>query len=254
MKIVAFVQARMSSNRLPNKVLKTVCGLTLVNLIYQRLSRSKLIDQIVLLTSIEPEDDELALKALDYGYQVFRGSLDDVLDRFYQASNEYAANYYVRITADCPLIDSEIVDMTIKSHIESRADYTSNAIEERLPDGLDVEVFNKSTLLRAHEMASKDYEREHVTYVMYSTPDKFKINAVDIPPSLEAPGYRLTVDEEADLLFINSILSDMNEAPIDCSYREIKHFLDSQHEGYFTNRHIGRNEGLKISIEGEINA
>ena len=144
--ILAGVQARLGSIRFPNKVIKEFNGNTLIQILLCRLSKVKLIDKIVLLTTDLPVDDELAAHIKSVGFDVFRGNELDVLDRYYQCANIYNANTIVRITGDCPLIDSDITNDIITFYNNSNVDYVSNTIKPTFPDGLDVEVFSRRAL------------------------------------------------------------------------------------------------------------
>jgi len=141
MKIVAIIQARMSSTRLPGKVLMEICGKPLLWHVVNRVSHSKYISQIVIATSTNPKDDEIEKFAKKYKLKVFRGSENDCLDRYYKAAKKYKADVIVRITADCPLICPEIIDRVIAEFKKNNSDYVSNSIIHTFPDGVYVEVF-----------------------------------------------------------------------------------------------------------------
>jgi len=164
MKVVAIVQARMGSLRLPNKVMLPLSGdMTMIEVLLKRLSESKQTDEIVLATSIDKKNDSLSDHVTDLGYQVYRGSESDVLDRYYKAAKQYNATVIVRITGDCPLIDHEVVDSVIKLYKLSNSDYVSNVMPPTYPDGLDVEVFSFESLEYAWKNSVLDIDREHVT-------------------------------------------------------------------------------------------
>ena len=144
-KIVAIVQARMGSKRLPGKVLKKIIGKSCIEILLSRLSRSKLLDEICVATSVDDENDILCEETRELGYKIFRGSEDDVLERYYQVATATSADVIVRITGDCPLVEASLVDRAIKLFLESNADYVSNINPPSFPDGLDVEVFKRCT-------------------------------------------------------------------------------------------------------------
>lgn len=167
--ILAILQGRMSSSRLPGKVLMPLCGRPMVLRQIERLGRARRIDKLVLATSVEPSDDPLATALAAEGVAVHRGPLDNVLARFVGALDAYPADHVVRLTADCPLTDPEGVDATIALHLESGADYTSNTPDTfAFPKGLDVEVVAAPALRRAAAEASTPEEREHVTWGLYN--------------------------------------------------------------------------------------
>ena len=174
-KVVAIVQARLGSIRLPKKVMADVNGETLINLLLKRLKNSKQIDQILLATSDKNVDDELERYIKSLGFDVYRGKENDVLDRFAKAASLANADVIVRITGDCPLIDSYLVDEIIELYFNSKADYASNREPPTFPDGLDVEVMSFSALQKANEVASNAYDREHVTPFIINSKDFKKI-------------------------------------------------------------------------------
>ena len=163
MKVVAIVQARMSSSRLPKKVMKTIDGKTVIQILLERLSLSKMIDEIVVATSIESSDDVLVEHLKKLGFKYFRGSESDVLSRYTGAAKDNNADVVVRITGDCPLVDSSLVDECIDQFFKSACDYLSNIEPPSFPDGLDIEVFSSSALRTAFSQATDIFDREHVT-------------------------------------------------------------------------------------------
>ena len=178
--VLAIVQARMDSTRLPGKVLKEVNGKPLIEILFQRLSRSKEIDEIILATSKNLENDRLAETVEKLGFDVFRGSENDVLDRYYQAAKPYSPKAVVRITGDCPIIDPQLVDKVISLYKESNVDYASNTDPPTYPDGLDTEVFSFAVLEAAHRQAEEPFEREHVTPFILANGQFKRINYVDL--------------------------------------------------------------------------
>ncbi len=144
--ILAIVQARMESTRLPGKVLKKVAGMSLIEILFYRLSKSKKINKIILATSKSSENNELANLVEKLGYGVYRGSENNVLDRYYQAAKHYMPDIVVRITGDCPITEPKIIDSIIGEFESNNTDYTSNVFPASYPDGLDVEVFSFAAL------------------------------------------------------------------------------------------------------------
>ena len=163
LKTLAIVQARMGSTRLPGKVMQLIDGKPVIEILLHRLSQSKLIDKIVLATSIDRGNDKLSDFIKSIGFDVFRGSEDDVLERYYQAADLYKPETIVRVTGDCPLIDPALVDQVIKHFFESGVDYASNTNPPTYPDGLDTEVFSFASLSNAYNNAQSKIDREHVT-------------------------------------------------------------------------------------------
>jgi len=203
---VAIVQARMGSTRLPGKVLKVVEGKPLLEHIIDRLKFSNNIDKIVVATTALKEDDAVEELCKNLGAECFRGSAEDVLDRYYRAAIKYRADVIIRITADCPVIDPIIVDKIIDSYKRGAGeyDYFSNIYPTRTyPQGLDVEIFSFKALEEAWENAVNASDREHVTPYIYMHPEKFRI--CNYKDKRNFSRYRWTVDTSEDLRLIKEI-------------------------------------------------
>ncbi|TAJ69448.1 MAG: flagellin modification protein FlmC [Phenylobacterium sp.] len=202
---LAILQARMTSSRLPGKVMAPVLGEPMIGRQLERLGRSARIGRIVVATSTDASDDPLADYVAGLGHLVFRGSLTDVLDRFGGAMALVPeADTVVRLTADCPLADWTVIDATIDSRREAGADYASNTPAVRTyPHGLDVEVMSREALARACREAADPYEREHVTPFIYRRPDEFRLAYLSQPVSLAH--LRWTVDLPEDLAFVRDV-------------------------------------------------
>jgi spore coat polysaccharide biosynthesis protein SpsF len=160
---LAIIQARMTSTRLPGKVLADLNGQPLLGYMIERVRRAKALDHIVVATSDQPTDDPVAALCANIGIDVVRGSEHNVLDRFHQAAEQYSDSTIVRLTADCPMLDPGILDNVVAKYACGDWDYLSNTIQRTFPDGLDVEVFSAQALARAWKEATKEYEQEHVT-------------------------------------------------------------------------------------------
>lgn len=205
MKIVAIIQARMGSTRLPGKVLLDLAGQTVLERVVRRIQRCQYVDEIVVATSILPVDNDIVAACRQMGVFFFRGSETDVLDRFLKAAYAHCADICVRITADCPLIDPGVSDEIIRRFGQENppVDYASNKIPQSYPRGLDTEVFTLAALERAWQNASMPYEREHVTISIYEHPDQFKL--LSIKSDVERADWRWTLDTLEDLEFIRTI-------------------------------------------------
>ena len=228
--IISIVQARMGSTRFSGKSLKEVGNWTLIELVLKRVQQSTRINHIVLATSVNPIDDILDDHVSNLGFQVHRGSEDDVLSRFHDAANQYEPSIVVRITGDCPLISPTLIDHAIDSFIEDDVDYLSLSIGEEkelaYPRGLDVEIAKFESLTEAAEKATERYEREHVMPYLYTHLDRFSVRYLDPPPEFSRPFYRLCVDTNEDYEFILKIHSHFGVKMIDVDYRELISFLD----------------------------
>jgi len=201
--IVAILQARMTSTRLPGKVMKPILGMPMIGRHIERLNRCESLDRIVVATSRDPSDDGLATYCESLGVRIFRGPLDDVLSRFAGAAAANGATHVVRLTADCPLTDPGVIDACVWRHIETGADYTSNTIERSYPDGLDVEVMTAAALKTMQAEAKDPYEREHVTPFLYRHPERFQI--AQLVQSAQRSDRRWTVDTPEDFEFVSRV-------------------------------------------------
>jgi len=208
-KIGAIIQARISSTRLPQKVLLELpfgSGITVLEQVIRRLKKSALLNEILVATTNNPEDKRLIKIAEKERVKHFRGSEKNVLERYYLCAKKNKIDVVVRITSDCPCIDWNIVDMTIEEHLRNKADYTSNTLERTFPHGLDVEVISFKALEEAYYEASEDFEKEHVSPYIYITHrKKFKIISVKAPEHLTAPDIRITIDTEEDYALLCAV-------------------------------------------------
>lgn len=242
LKVVAIVQARMGSQRLPKKVLEDLGGETVIARVFSRLSLAKEVDVIILATSANPNNAPLVQQVESLGYPVFRGSEDDVLDRYYQAALSAGAEVVVRITGDCPLIDPDIIDSVVRAFRAGVVDYASNIDPPTYPDGLDVEVFSFAALEKAWRECTASYGREHVTPYIRE-PGRFQ--RLNVASEIDYSHQRWTVDEFSDLEVVRQIFSYF--APRgDFRWGEVLHAVDSVPERFAANRHLVRNEGSKM--------
>lgn len=239
MKVVAIVQARMGSTRLPGKVMMPIGRYTLIELLLMRLSESTEVDEIVVATSEHINNKALIEHIRSLGFRCETGSEDDVLERYYDTAVKCLADVVIRITADCPLIDSTMVDGCVKEFKRSGVDYFSNNHPESFPDGLDVEVFSFSALSQAHLEASSNFEREHVTPYMRDC-NKFTIGKMVCHE--DHSDKRWTVDEPADYHVIKNIF-DSFLPNVNFSWLEILKLFDNRPELFEDNKDIVRNEG-----------
>nr|ADD96535.1 hypothetical protein [uncultured organism MedDCM-OCT-S11-C293] len=242
MKVVALVQARMGSTRLPNKVMKPINGVPMIELLLSRLSNSKRIDEIVLATSVDRRNGPLVEHVLRLGYACEEGSENDVLDRYVQAASKHEADVVVRITGDCPLVDAELVDACIGEFFDSNAEYCSNTNPPTYPDGLDIEVTTLEALQKANRESTRQFDHEHVTpYVRES--GKFRLSSFTNHEDLSS--LRWTVDEPEDFTVIEKVFYHFSPR-IDFGWKEVLEMESSQPEMFAMNRSIGRNEGMTL--------
>lgn len=250
MKVIAVTQARVGSSRLPRKVLKKIKNETLLQIHLERILKSKVVDQVIVATTHESEVDEICKIADDCGVVTFKGSNEDVLDRFYQATKSLEADYIVRLTSDNPLIDASLIDEVIEYCINKGVDYCSNTLIEMFPDGQDIEVLKFSALEKAWKEAKLKSEREHVTpYVKknsnFSGGNKF--TALNFEAETDMNAIRMTVDESEDFDAMKDIIENMG---VDKTWREYSAYI---HKKRFElpNQSLIRNEGYIISLKND---
>jgi glutamate-1-semialdehyde 2,1-aminomutase len=243
MKTVAIIQARMGSTRFPNKVMKPIRGIPLIELLLQRLSKSKEIDQIVLATSEAEGNNSLAAHVNKLGYFVFRGSENDVLDRYFQAAKQVGADIIVRITGDCPLVDPSLVDGVISAFKSDGAAYACNIDPATYPDGLDIEVFSFQSLQTAWNEATRPADREHVTPYLR---ESGKFRTLKLRHSDDFSQERWTVDEPDDFDVVAGVFEYFYPRK-DFGWQEVLQLRQTQPEMFAANRHLIRNEGASMS-------
>ena len=241
MKIVAIVQARMGSTRLPGKVLKKIVGIPALEILLARLSRSELISEICVATSHNTENDQLCNAIEEIGYRVIRGSETDVLQRFWDAAAATSADIIVRITGDCPMIDPSLVDEAVQIFLNSDADYVSNVDPPTFPDGLDIEVFSMQALSIARLSATSDYDREHVTPFILN--GNFK--RINLKNAIDTSELRLTLDEPDDLDLLRKVFEHF-QPNLYFNFQKVEKFLHENPNLKKINEKIKRNEGAEM--------
>lgn len=245
-KVVAVIQARTSSSRLPGKVLKPLCGVPMIVFMLRRLVNVKCVDEITVATSTDASDDRLATLVEQTGFRCYRGDLSDVLNRFYGAAKEFGGEIIVRLTGDCPLVDADLIDAVVNAMKSAGADYASNIDPPSYPDGLDVEAFTFESLLTAWREARLSSDREHVTPYLRSSKNMFKQASVNGLVNLS--NLRWTVDYPDDFEFIESMLARIGvEKAVTADRFDFLRVLDSHPELLAINQH-DRNEGYAKSL------
>lgn len=225
--ILAVLQARMSSTRLPGKVMLPLAGAPMIVRQIERVSRSRLIDRLVVATSDQAGDDVIEQTCRREGIAVHRGPLDDVLARFTGALEAYPADHVVRLTADCPLADPEVIDATIEMHLETGADYSSNSPEPgAFPKGLDVEVMTADVLRQAAAQASTPEEHEHVTWGIWNQPDRYFLAWLHDPEN--RADVRWTVDRPDDYAFVAAVYDALYPANRAFTSDDVRAFLEDR--------------------------
>ena len=247
--ILAILQVRFSSSRLPGKILKPIMGKPMLAYQLERLARCKKIDHLIVATSDHPEDQAIADLCNELNVSCFHGPLEDVLARFYLAAEKYQPTHIVRLTGDCPLADPELIDELITLHVEGGYDYCSNCHIPSYPDGLDAEILTYQSLKTIYQHAQTPAEHEHVTYYIHQHKADFNIGLLSRTPSLAQ--LRWTVDEPADFELVKHIYERLY--PLNPNFRtnDILSLIEREPELATLNTQHQRNEGLARSLEKE---
>jgi spore coat polysaccharide biosynthesis protein SpsF (cytidylyltransferase family) len=248
MKIIAITQARYGSTRLPGKILKTVKGKTLLEIHLLRILQAKQVSKLKMATTIENGADEIVAIGQKLNVESYKGSISDVLERFYYTALPENPDYVVRLTSDCPLIDPDEIDTVISACVSENVDYASNALIPTFPDGIDVEVFRFAALEKAYRQAKIKSDREHVTpYIWRNSTEKggTLFSSFAVKNGEDFSNYRLTVDEEADFKLIEHLISTLGT---DKSWQEYVTYLNRHPDLLKINAQIARNEGYQKSL------
>lgn len=247
---ILITQARTGSTRLPGKILREISGKSLLKIHLERLKKCKMISKIIVATTNKPEDAVIHKKITDWGLTVFKGSEQNVLDRFYQAVKNEKPDWIIRVCSDCPLIDPKLVDDIISFVQKKDVDYGANILVENFPDGQDVEVFKFQALETAWKNANLKSEIEHVTPYIRNNSDfngGSKFTAINYPCDFNFSKIRMTVDEIRDFELIKILIENMgiNKTWLEYTNYIIKNDLNK------INNSIIRNEGLMKSIKND---
>ena len=232
MNIVAIIQARMGSSRLPGKTMMDLEGKPMLEHLIDRVKRSKTQDSIVVATTDKTEDNVIVDLAKKCGVKWFRGPKEDVLDRYVKAAENFNADIVVRICADNPLTDPFEIDKLVRHHVKTNADYSYNNLPHPrgLPDGAGAEVISIGVLKKIHKLATEKPHREHVTLFILDNPGLFHIERLDADPKLRRPEFRLDVDYKEDLEFIREIYKRLYKPGEIIKLKEGIDLLDMQPE------------------------
>ena len=239
MRVVAIVQARMGSERLPGKVLLDIAGETMLSRVVRRVQGSRLVDEVVVATSTNPADDSIVNECERLGVWGVRGSEEDVLGRYADAARASDADVILRVSADSPFVDPEVCDLVISTFLEAQppVDYASNKLQPSFPLGLDAEAFSREALERAATEAVEPYERSHVTIHMYANLEKFSLLPVPSTRRRNLHSWRWTVDTKEDLEFAREVYSRLGGGN-DFSWRSVVEMIDRTPELAAINSHV----------------
>jgi spore coat polysaccharide biosynthesis protein SpsF (cytidylyltransferase family) len=248
--IAAIVQARMGSTRLPGKTLMKVAGRPLLAHLVERARRIRGLTTVIIATTDQPADTAIVDFAKKQGLDYYRGSENDVLDRFYRTAKRFGVSVIVRVTPDCPLFDPGVAQRVLRTFIDARGayDYVSNTQPPTYPDGLDTEVFSFDALERAWQEAKRESEREHVTPYIWNESNSFRRYNVEHEGE-NLSDHRWTVDEPADLEFVREVYARLGDGPFGLD--EVLSLLSREPELREINRGILRNEGYAKSLRAD---
>ncbi len=244
---VAIIQARMGSSRLPGKVMQKIAGLPMLSHVVARARKASLLDQVIIATSTHASDNAIAGYCFWHDIACFRGSETDVLDRYHQAAQHANADVVVRLTADCPLHDAQVIDSVIAAFGRGTFDYVSNIDPPTYPDGVDTEVFTTAALERAWREARLPSEREHVTPYLRTGQAGFR--TANVAQANDASHLRWTVDELADLAFVRAIYHAMHTSHF--GMNDVLTLLRDNPHLHQINGQIPRNLGYLRSLEAD---
>ncbi|WP_044748398.1 cytidylyltransferase domain-containing protein [Bacillus alveayuensis] len=238
MKVAAIIQARTGSTRLPGKVLKKVLSKTLLEYQIERVKRAKTINEIIIATTTKENDDPIVQLCQQLSISYYRGSEEDVLSRYYEAATEFDADVIVRLTSDCPIIDSDVIDKVVGHYLENkdRYDYVSNILTRTYPRGLDTEVMSYEVLKRAYEEAKELTYREHVTAYIYHHPDQFRL--CNVSNEKDESKHRWTVDTVEDFFLVKNILETLYPINSLFTLEDVIQVLQDKPEWIKINAHI----------------
>ena len=247
MSTIAIIQARMTSSRLPNKVLLPLAHKTVLEHLVERLSHCKTLDKIIVATSTDISDNPIEFWCKNAKVPFFRGELLDVLDRYYQAATKFKATAIVRITADCPVIDPQIVDEVVNGYLSG--DYDGYALSGDFPDGLDCQVFSYLALEKAWQEAKLPSDREHVGPYIENHPNLFKIGKLNKFKGLAE--HRWTLDEPEDYEFLKIVFGKLYREGCIFDHKDILELMKNEPTLMKVNSHIPRNQGYKNSLKND---
>ncbi len=242
--ITAIIQARMGSTRLPGKVLLPLGDTTVLGHTMRQVKKAEKIGKVIIATSTEKDDDRIEAYCKETGIEVFRGSSNDVLDRYYKAAIAYGAENIARITADCPLIDPAVIDRVATEYEKGECDYISTGrVISTFPDGMDTEIFSFGALKTAWQEAKLPSEREHVTTFIWNHPERFRV--IEVKNDRDLSSVRVVLDEERDYQVIKKIILQVPEL----SMKSVVHYIEAHSKVAKINDSIVRDEGYFKSLK-----
>lgn len=237
-KIVATIEARMTSTRLPGKVLMPFVGKPALVHLIERLKRSQYLDEICIATTTNAIDEPIVALAHELGVSCFRGSEQDVLGRVLGAARSVSADTLVQITGDCPMMDHRVVDRGIETFFAHDVDYVSNSLSQSYPGGFDVQIFPVIILAEVDQLTQDPVDRTHVSYYVYQHPEKYRLHNFEAPPEARAPELRVTLDEESDYTVMAAVFEALYPHSPDFSAAEVVAFLTAHSKIAVLNKNV----------------
>jgi len=245
-KIAATIEARMTSSRLPGKVLKTCLGKSMLAHMVERVKRAEKIDQIIIATTINDSDDGIEVEAKRLGVDCYRGSEDNVMSRVLEAAQEFDVDIIVELTGDCPLMDPALIDLAVAEYLSSGVDYLSNMsladyeVGRAHPLGYAVQVFSTKILADAYGRTNDPLDYEHVSRPLYQNPDRYHVKYLPARPSHQGPNMSVTLDTPEDFKVICTVLERLTPINPQFTIADVVSFLTEHPEICRINQHIGR--------------
>lgn len=244
--IIAILQARMSSSRLPGKVLRPIMDKPMLAYQIERIKKAAKLDKIILATSTEEQDQALVELAKQLQIEAYQGSLENVLERFYYAGYQYKADHVMRLTGDCPLIDPQLLDQLVDFHLAGQFDYSANCLQPSFPDGLDAEIMRWSVLEEAFHEAQLFSEKEHVTPFIHKRPERYQLG--HFKNAQDYSSLRWTVDELKDFELIENIYQNLFPKNPNFTWQDVLQYVEANPNLKNYNTQYERNEGMKKSL------
>ena len=247
MKIIASIEARMGSTRLPGKTMRPILGRPMLEWMIERVKQAKLVDEIVIATSVNKLDDPLETLAEKLGVGIFRGSEEDVLDRVLRAAKAYNADHIVELWGDTPLIDPDVIDQAVAYYINNKYDCVGTCLDKTFPWGISLLVFSTAVLDEVSSLTNDPVDRDNVSTYIYHHPEVYKIGHLPCPPVIKRPELRLVVDEITDFELITKIFEHFDGNKPNFRTKDIIDFLDNNPELLHINKHVKQ----KVVVKNE---
>lgn len=238
MKVVATIEARMSSSRLPGKILLPLAGKPLLERLVERAKKARWVDEVIVATTVSPADDAVEAWAKKAGVSLYRGSEEDVLIRVLEAAKTFNGEVIVELTGDCPLIDPSMIDELVEYYQSHDCDYVSNILVRTYPRGWDTQVFSTAVLDEVNSLTQDPADRENVSLYIYEHPDRYKLAGIKAPARLRGPDIRICVDTAEDFKLVESVFKNLYPANPDFDAYDVMNYLKKNPQIAAINRKV----------------